>query len=108
MSFLKRIFDKKSDNPLVGEWYSDLTDEKTKGTIGDVIVTFTNDKKLIYAIVDGHKKQIINMVYFIDGNTLITDQPSNPQKERTEYYFINADTLILKFNNEESRFVRNR
>jgi len=67
---------------------------------------FTNDGKLSYAIREGDKNQIINMIYSIDGNILVTDQPSHPQVERTEYTFIDENILILKFNGEESRFLK--
>jgi len=107
MNFSSRIFNKtKSNNQLIGNWLSDLHDAETNNAIGNVKITFTADGELIYVICGDNKNQIIHMTYAVDGNILITDQPSHPHIERTEYFFINENTLVLKFNGEESRFVK--
>ncbi len=107
MSFLKNLFNKQTDkNQLIGNWFSDLKDEKTKISIGEVEIIFVEDGKMIYKIKEGDTIQIINMIYSVDGNILITDQPSYPKEERTEFVLIDEKTLILKFQGEESKFYK--
>jgi hypothetical protein len=104
MSFLRNLFTKPANKLLLGQWYSDLTDEKTHNSIGDVKITFTKDGKLIYEIRETEVLQIINMTYLVNGNTLITDQPSHPKIEKTEFLLIDGKTLVLTFNGEEAVF----
>jgi hypothetical protein len=73
------------DNNLIGIWKSDETDETTQKTLGKVTMTFTEDGQLIYDIFEGDKQQRVNMVYKVQGDTIISDQPSHPQEQRTRY-----------------------
>lgn len=45
------------------------------------------------------------MDYEIKGHLLITNQPSMPQKEVTEFY-IEGDFLELNFEGVKSRYIR--
>lgn len=108
MSLFSKIFSKKSNNPFLGIWYSDLNDQNTKSKIGNVKMIFTEDGKLTYEIIENNQKQIINMIYVVDGSSLITNQPSHPKQEKTNFEFINKEKLILEFNNDRSQFVKNR
>jgi len=109
MSFISKIFGKKElDSPLFGTWFSDFNDEKTKAGFGNVKMTFTKDGKLIYEIREGDKRQIITMIYSFEGNSIITDQPSHPRIEKTEYLIINENALILKLNGEEGCFIKDK
>jgi len=109
MSFLSKIFgQKKLNHPLIGEWNSDLSDENTKNSIGNVSMIFSDDGKLVYKIKEGNKLQIINLVYSIDGNLLITDQPSRTQIEKTEYTLPDENTLILQFEGETTRYIKEK
>ena len=84
------------DTGLVGVWNSDLNDETTKNSIGNVTVTFTRDGALIYDIHEDNKLQRMNMVYRVSGDTIISDQPSHLQEQRTKYKLENHDKLILE------------
>ena len=105
MNFLKTLFKSPSKKSFLGEWYSDITDEKTFSEMGDVKMIFSKDGKLTYKTKNGDTLQTIFMTYHIKHNTLITNQPSHPQEETTEFMFLNDEMLILKFNGEESRFI---
>ena len=46
----------------------------------DVTMAFMPDGKLVYSIHVDDKTQIINMVYEVSGDQIITDQPSHPRR----------------------------
>jgi hypothetical protein len=94
------------DTGLIGVWKSDVNDQATKNSIGNVTMTFTKDGNLIYDIHEGDKLQRMNMIYRISGDTLISDQPSHPQEQRTKYKFENNDKLILEFEGMSTVFRR--
>lgn len=75
---------------LVGKWITDPTDKLSVQRFGSVIIEFKDNGEMIYTIESGNKKQIIQMTYEIDGNFLITDQPSAPRKESTEFNIVNG------------------
>jgi hypothetical protein len=69
-------------------------------------MTFTEDGQLIYDIDTGSKLQRMNMVYKISGDTIISDQPSHPQEQRTKFIIDNSDKLTLEFDGEKTVFIR--
>ena len=87
---------------LIGRWrqVGPAPDEST--------MAFTNDGKLIYSIHTGDKTQVINMVYEVSGDQIITDQPSNPRKEISKFYFEPSGILVLDYQGEKTRFMRER
>ena len=93
------------DNGLVGIWNSDKNDELTKNSIGKVSMTFTEDGQLIYDIDAGDKLQRMNLVYRVSGDTIISDQPSHPQEQRTKFKIEN-NKLTLELDGEKTMFIR--
>lgn len=91
---------------IVGTWDSDLNDPTTKNNIGNVSITFTEDGRLIYDLHEGKKLQRMYMTYRISEDTIISDQPSHQQEQKTKYKFVNNDNLILEFEGIKSVFVR--
>ena len=87
---------------LIGRWrqVGPVADEST--------MVFTNDGKLIYSIHTAGKTQIINMVYEVSGDQIITDQPSNPRKEISKFYFEPSGILVVDYQGEKTRFMRER
>lgn len=85
---------------LIGRWrqVGPAEDEST--------MVFTNDGKLTYSIHTGDKTQVINMVYEVSGNQIITDQPSHPQKEISKFYFEPSGILVIDYQGEKARFMR--
>jgi hypothetical protein len=83
------------DNRLVGIWNSDQNDVLTKNSIGKVSMTFTEDGQLIYDIDAGDKLQRMNLVYRVSGDTIISDQPSHPQEQRTKFKIETAKKRCL-------------
>lgn len=94
------------NNELVGTWNSDLDDQQTKNSIGKVVMTFTADGQLIYDSYEGDKIQRINLIFTTDGNIIISDQPSHPQEQQTEFKIENNDKLIMGFEGEKTVFTR--
>jgi acyl CoA:acetate/3-ketoacid CoA transferase alpha subunit len=94
------------DSELIGIWNSDQSDEATKNSVGKVTMTFTEDGQLIYDIDAGGKLQRMNMVYKVIGDTIISDQPSHPQEQRTKFKIENDDKLTLEFEGEKTVFIR--
>lgn len=107
MGLFNKLFGKKSvDTRLEGTWISDRNDEITINSIGDVKMTFTSDGKLIYEIMESDTAQRINLIYWISGDTLFTDQPSHPRKESTKYRYEDHDTLILESEGTITKFKK--
>jgi YD repeat-containing protein len=90
--------------PLVGKWRQITSNKETDGE--ETTMVFTLDGKLIYSIDTDDRTQIINLVYETFGDTLITDQPSAPKKEYSQYYFESDDLLILDYDGEKTKFQR--
>lgn len=107
MGLLSNIFKRNSDKRLEGNWMSDLQDQTTKESIGNVTVTFTGDGKLIYEVMEGEKLQRMNMTYHTKNNIIISNQPSSPRRENTKYTFEDENVLILEFEGEVTKFKRN-
>jgi hypothetical protein len=106
MNWIKKIFGSKAlDSRLLGSWISDQTDETTKQTLGDVTMTFTPKGELIYKIKESDKVQIINMTFWTEGEYVISDQPSNPRKEKTRFDF-DDEKLILEFEGYKTIFLK--
>jgi len=107
MGLFNKIFVQKSlDKELIGIWNSDLTDMVTQNTLGEVTMTFTDDGKLTYDIHENGKIQRINMIYSTIGDTIITDQPSNPRQEKTKYRIKNSKILVMEFGGETTKFIK--
>ncbi|MBB2146087.1 hypothetical protein GM921_11370 [Pedobacter sp. LMG 31464] len=94
------------ERKIIGVWESDLLDQPTRNSIGNIVIEFTADGKLTYKIVENKKMHIINMIYHVIGDTIFSNQPSNPQEEKTKFEFKNDDRLLLKFDGEITIFKR--
>ena len=91
---------------LIGKWKSDPDDPSTQVNYGQVTQTFHEDGRLTYIIHSSERDQVMRLVYEIDGDELITDQPSAPAEHRTKFSFDERGRLILEDEGERSRFIR--
>lgn len=89
---------------IIGVWRSDLTDEFTKSEYGNVTMEFTQDGTLIY-FIHGLNEKGIYMTFRIEGELLITNQPSLPKEERTQFRIID-NHLELYFGGIRSKFIK--
>jgi hypothetical protein len=84
------------ESVLIGTWRTDPNDHWSLDAYGDVSLCFEKEGRLVYSIHLPDRKQIMLLTYWIDGNCLVTDQPSSPRKERTEFFFAPDGRLGLK------------
>jgi hypothetical protein len=59
-------------------------------------------EKLIYDINAGDKLQRMNLVYKIYGETIISDQPSHPQEQKSKFKIEDNNKLILEFEGKKN------
>jgi hypothetical protein len=90
---------------LVGTWRSDPTDAPTISCYGDVILNFSPDGVLTYIIRDEGKDSIIVLSYHIEGDVIVTNQPSHSREEHTKFCVGENGVLILLYNESCGRFV---
>ena len=104
MSWFRRK--KKSDERLLGRWIVDPADTEAVAALGQVSIEFDDRGNLNYIIISEGKSEVALMTYRVDGITIITDQPSHPNEQRTAYVIDEEDKLTLSFGGEPSRFIR--
>jgi hypothetical protein len=81
---------------LLGTWRTDPNDGWSLREYGEVSLRFEKDGTLVYTVHLPSKEQIMRLKYRVDGNVLVTDQPSSPREERTEFFFAPDDRLAVK------------
>lgn len=101
-------FRRKAPEPdkLIGRWRIDPTDTAAVEQMGDVVLEFDDEGNLTYVVRAEARDQLILMTYRIDGDSIVTDQPSSPRPERTKFDLARHDLLILWFEGASSRFLR--
>lgn len=95
-----------SDKRLLGTWSTEETGDVAEIGNGGTEATFFADGRLVFQIFEKGKMQQINLVYWTVGDTLFSDQPSNPQVEKTVYRFEGETRLILDYEGEKRVFYR--
>ncbi|WP_342248680.1 hypothetical protein [Sphingomonas sp. OTU376] len=96
---------KEANHGLAGRWAVDPTDATTIGELGDAVLQFDPDGRLTYTIRLPDKDQIMLLTYRVQGNIIITDQPSHPDEQRSEFE-VTEDKLMVAFGGQRSHFVR--
>ena len=91
---------------LIGKWKSDPDDPSTQANYGRVTQTFHEDGRLTYIIHSPNKDEVMRLVYKVDRDELVTDQPSAPAEHRTKFSFDERGRLVLEDERECSRFIR--
>jgi|ERR1700694_5861857 len=92
---------------ILGVWKSNLNDEATIKNYGSVVLEFKSNGELIYTINEEGKQQVIRMTYEVVNNKIITDQPSQPGKEETDFrVFSDGKELELIYNGAVSKYIR--
>ena len=74
-------------NSLVGKWRIDPDDNVGIELYGNVIMDFKPNGDYIYSIFEGNTEKRLLLKYKINGNVLITDQPSHEKTEETFFKF---------------------
>jgi hypothetical protein len=96
----------KAGEQLIGEWISDPTDSESLRKYGKVSMSFKDDGRLVYRIHTSGETKIMLLTYRVQGETLITNQMSSPQEERTVFSITLEGKLMLVYRDNPSYFIR--
>lgn len=91
---------------LLGTWEIDTNDERAVREFGNVSLRFSEDGTLTYVVHSSEKDEVILMTYEVEGNVIVSTQPSAPRVERTRFEFIDSNVLRLRLGDLESTFLR--
>ncbi|MCW5967907.1 MAG: hypothetical protein KIT57_05300 [Blastocatellales bacterium] len=91
---------------LIGEWIIDPTDCESIKKYGIVSMKFKENGQLIYRNHFAGETKIMLLTYRIQGDLLITNQPSAPREEQTNYSITPEGKLVLLYGTRASRFIR--
>lgn len=83
---------------LLGRWYGSFEGQP-------MALEFLPDGRLACVFLQADRQEIIRLTYQVDGEYVITDQPSHPRLERTKAEFEGED-LILDFQGVKTRLAR--
>lgn len=91
------------DPRLLGEWIVDHLDAPTVERFGHARIDIDGDQ-LVYQFEDGGRA-LLRIEESSEG-VLVTNQPSAPRREKTQYAFDDSGTLTLTFRGFSARFKR--
>lgn len=91
---------------LLGRWRTDPSDSEGREGYGNVTLIFEPAGLLTYVIHEQKRDEVIRMTYRIEGDFLVTDQPSAPAEEKTLFAFDELGRLVLTFEGTVSRYIR--
>jgi hypothetical protein len=98
--------DQSATTGLVGKWITDPEDSDSLRRYGRVSLEFTEYGRLIYTIHSEGKEEKIYLVYHIQNDMIITNQPSSPREEQTRYLLTSESKLVLFYSDHQSSYVR--
>jgi hypothetical protein len=83
---------------LIGDWF---------GVVGgqQIHMDFREDGSVLYEIYGDNHRQTILLTYRIEGDVLVTDQPTHPQEVRTAFRF-KGSKLVLTLDGVETTYER--
>jgi hypothetical protein len=91
---------------IVGKWRSDPTDSEAITAYGDASLELSSNGGLVYIVHSEGKRQVMLLTYRIEGDVLITNQPSHPKEERTRFEIRPGGKLVLLYDRTPSTYVR--
>jgi hypothetical protein len=92
-------------NKIIGSWKLLEADPSLDLGENDEMY-FSEDGDLLYAIDAGSKWQILKLTYTVENETLITDQPSSPDEQRTKFTIENENLLVLDYDGALAKYKR--
>ena len=92
------------DPRLFGKWLLQQSQQDLPNA-DETVAEFSPEGALTYSITQDGKRSIMKMTYRVEGGVIVSDQPSSPREERTEYRF-EGDSLVLVFGGQVSCFGR--
>jgi hypothetical protein len=92
-------------NALLGCWHLRSADARLG--LDDVVeMDFQPSGDLLYCIDAGPKWQVTRLRFRVEGETIVTDQPSHPGEERTGFELDNSGALVLDYGGLKAHFVK--
>jgi hypothetical protein len=90
----------ETEKLLLGNWESaDSDGQKTT-------IVFTPDGRLEFTFHGETSDQKMLLTYTVQGNVLVTNQPSKPREERTQFDFTEKGELVLIYDSEKTVYTR--
>jgi len=71
-----------------------------------VTMEFMRNGALDYCIDAGNKIQIMKLNFRVEGNMIITEQPSAPSKQKTAFKFDEEGLLVLDYGTSKTWFAK--
>lgn len=89
---------------LLGAWITDpdLLPEDEE----PVQIDFHNDGRCTLTILGEFSDKKSFLTYRVENGILVTDQPSDPREEKTQFYFTADGKLVLIYDNKMTQYVR--
>ena len=91
---------------LFGKWTSDPTDAAGYDKYGEVSLEFLESGELLYTMHDPHRESAMLMDFRVEGDEIVTNQPSNPREERTRFHIGEDGRLSLSFGGIETHYIK--
>jgi hypothetical protein len=64
------------------------------------------DGRMVYAVREGDKWQIMKLTYRLEGDVIVSNQPSAPRETRTKFSLQPDGSLVLDLGGERATFRR--
>jgi hypothetical protein len=87
---------------LIGTWSIDPTDEAGIKAFGLRTMEFKSNGQLVHSVPEGK----MLLTYRVEGDIIITDQPSHPAEQRTRFAFTPDGRLHLEIGGQRARFLK--
>lgn len=103
LNILNRLLRRRtsSANMLVGCWHLLRSAEEP---FEPAEADFHGDGRLYYSVLSGERWQVMKLTYRIEGDFIVTEQPSAPREERTRFSVDSDGTLQLELGEKRNPF----
>jgi hypothetical protein len=91
---------------LTGRWVTDPEDHQSLREHGRISMEFLGDGRLFYTVHGDGNAHVMLLTYVVEGENIVTDQPSSPGKESTPYRLTEDGKLVLISEGYQSFYVR--
>jgi hypothetical protein len=105
MPFFKRRQSLTADERLLGTWRLVRSDGEIDSG-NDITMSFMGNGRLLYVIHQNDSDEIMNLVFTVDGDRLMTNQPSRLRTESTKFLFDGEGHLVLDYGGSRTWFAR--
>lgn len=95
-----------NETALIGTWRVDPADAATLNAFGDAELEFDDHRNLRYVVKGRETDQIILMTYEVQGDEILSDQPSHRSPQRSKYVLGADGSLTIYFDGQAARFIR--